>query len=257
MGYYEKVFNALMVSVYVTHYKEDITLHDKIHLENYGGEFLLGARPTGTDLMLKGDFIISNDAQKKALKLRMFYVERNKKWFHGIDGDLIEITKKQARSLLEDEFDLNSWVSNSKPWWMLENEGWMQLGGYAEKHHQEIKDLQHEAKMGSGTFNLSNVQVRQFEKGYRIAQLLRGIEGWYIRSATGLDSNYIMYIPGRAEKDRDKGFTKAYVWGVQWARRDIENRDFLVAHTYLSKNRKEVDDRYLPYDINKLIDNNK
>jgi hypothetical protein len=53
---YSRLFS--IVSTFLTHYKEDLTKHDRQALQDYKGPFLYGYRATGTTLLkLHANFI--------------------------------------------------------------------------------------------------------------------------------------------------------------------------------------------------------
>ena len=99
-----------IVGTYLTHYKEDLTKHDRAALQSYKGPFLYGYRSTGTillklhpnlaDYCKPGTTITSEEEQE--IKGLIVYISGplcNKKFLHYNGKKFIKITEKQAREI--------------------------------------------------------------------------------------------------------------------------------------------------------------
>ena len=76
--------------------------------------------------------------------------------------------------------------------------------------------------------HIASIQRDQFVRGRRSAQLIRGRDGFYVRSATSLDAKGILLNGWHPKK-------KAIAWGKAWAGEDPTNREFFVHNGTLEK----------------------
>ena len=87
--------------------------------------------------------------------------------------------------------------------------------------------------------SLSRVQERQYAAGFRTAELMRSLYGWYIRSGSGLEDG-IFFRPSGREGMSDKGFAECLKWGRAWVDEDPECREFYVRRSALVEHIEEV-----------------
>jgi len=126
-SYYQQL--APIVKSFVEHYLTDFTNHDKKHLNGYTGELFFGMRNTGTDLFRsdilekalrdliqekKTDHFTSMGLSKLLggrLKIENMFgpcallMDRNKRYFHGINGKITELTPGKFEVLLRKKVD--------------------------------------------------------------------------------------------------------------------------------------------------------
>lgn len=108
MDYYDQLEAAL--EGYLTHFREDFEQRDREALEGFRGEFLLGARETGTNL-LRFDGETRADDQTEGLfegqglrfgdVVDQFLFHANERFFHGKDGVVMEVSAAKARRIYE------------------------------------------------------------------------------------------------------------------------------------------------------------
>ncbi|MFC1999130.1 hypothetical protein ACFLXE_00040 [Chloroflexota bacterium] len=117
---------------------------------------------------------------------------------------------------------------------MLNREAFLLIAGDTSEWDRKLQEA---ADSGS---ELVDVQKQQYRDGFRCAELLRSMYGWYVRSGTGLNDFVIMYIPTNHSQQGDKGFAEAVHWGRQWVSMDSENREFYVRRYTLELEADEV-----------------
>lgn len=74
--------------------------------------------------------------------------------------------------------------------------------------------------------DLPSVQISQFARGRRSAEVVQTIYGWSVRSATNLDNR--AFIARRCAT-----LDEAIAAGTAWANEDPENREFFIYRKYL------------------------
>lgn len=101
---------APMVLGVLEAYKDDFLVHDKRALSGFQGEFLLGVRSTGTNLLLFGGKTLPTD--KMALfedspdhrledLVNAFLFRANGKFIHGCKGKVRWVNAQRARAIYE------------------------------------------------------------------------------------------------------------------------------------------------------------
>ena len=111
---YSQLFN--MVGEYVTHYRTDLTKHDRHELENYTGPFIYGYRPTGTTLLKlhasledyckPGHTPTTKDEEEiKSLIVFISGPLSNKRFLHYNGQKFIKITEEKARAIYAAHID--------------------------------------------------------------------------------------------------------------------------------------------------------
>ena len=105
---YTQLFN--LVGDYLTHYREDLTKHDRAAIESYKGPFLYAYRTTGTTLLKlhpnladyckPGHTTTTEDAEE--IKTLIVYISGplcNKKFLHYNGTRFMKITEEKAREI--------------------------------------------------------------------------------------------------------------------------------------------------------------
>lgn len=122
---------------------------------------------------------------------------------------------------------------------MLNTEHFVRLAGHPVKFDQEMEELHvqlTEAKK-NGVKNplndLCSLQVRQHAAGYRCAELVESIYGWYVRDGMGFSGWEILASVGMIGGNGSRN--AAIAWGTKWANEDPEHREFYVRKAYLAK----------------------
>jgi len=103
----------------VTHYKDDFLVHDRAYFRKHKeGAFLCAMRPTGTDMLnlegwdedwpenpvnessSLGDNRVVHDKESQRDFAKTWMTTYNKRWFHGVNGIVTEITKDDALAII-------------------------------------------------------------------------------------------------------------------------------------------------------------
>ena len=106
--YYQQL--KLIVLPYVKYYIEDFTKWDReilLHDDRAkaGHEFLFAIRETGTNIFTLEREFYDNDRQLfKHFMNRPFLLSSNKRFFHGKNGNIEEITKAESEQIIFDKF---------------------------------------------------------------------------------------------------------------------------------------------------------
>ena len=110
---------------------------------------------------------------------------------------------------------------------MLNTEHYVLIAGNPEKWDNETLDAcGSDRKKNADPRNagrdrdrdLCSMQRSQMARGRQGASLCRTIHGWTVRDDSGLTGWAILY--------RDKSFIDAMTWGIQWAMKDPDKREF-------------------------------
>jgi hypothetical protein len=108
MDYYRQL--EPIVLAHVTHYREDFTESDRKALEGFEGEFLLGMRSTGTNLLRFGGDAAAEDAVQGLFEgdqtrlcdlVDAFLFRANDRFIHGKDGQIVEVDREKAKRIFE------------------------------------------------------------------------------------------------------------------------------------------------------------
>jgi hypothetical protein len=90
---------------HLTHFKEDLTKHDKKALRGYKKAFIHGARETGTDLFFMDQEIYINYKTLQDLENALQWDEDfllrdlNKIYHYGLNNQVTKISKDEARKI--------------------------------------------------------------------------------------------------------------------------------------------------------------
>jgi len=109
------------------------------------------------------------------------------------------------------------------------NEHFLVIAGNGGQHDAEVTELT------SQGVDLCRVQRIQHGRGRRTAELVRTIYGWSVRHGSGLNNFGIMR--------HSCPFEDAVQFGINWANRDPDNREFFVRRSAFSN--MTEDDRRL------------
>ena len=108
------------VNGFVTHYRSDFLVHDRAYFRKHPtGAFLYAIRPTGTDICnlegwdedwpekpvnessSLGENRVVHDKESQRAFARTWMTTYNKRFFHGVDGVVNEITKERAIAIID------------------------------------------------------------------------------------------------------------------------------------------------------------
>ena len=90
--------------------------------------------------------------------------------------------------------------------------------------------------------SLLTVQVDQFSRGRRQAELTRSLTGWCVISASSLDGHKILFLPKQTpDTIKDAGFREAWHWGFDWIKQYPFYREIFARKATLLDFPKEVD----------------
>lgn len=116
---------------------------------------------------------------------------------------------------------------------MLNTQHFTVIAGNVDTWDNEIRE-----RVANGE-DLPSVQVSQYGRGRRSAELVKTFRGWSVRSGTGLDDRRILF-GGR--NIRPLTFAEAVAWGIEWANQDPTNREFFVRNSDLEAAREAGED---------------
>lgn len=85
------------------------------------------------------------------------------------------------------------------------------------------KDEEMNRRIDAGE-QLVDLQIEMHRRGFRSAKLTKSMYGWSVRAGSGLDNFELLY---RAQNG-DGSIEAAIAWGVAWAKRDPEHREFFA-----------------------------
>jgi len=120
---------------------------------------------------------------------------------------------------------------------MMNTEHFLVLAGDCSKWDQEILEAKAADAMAiqavrrSGLlmkdpcFSLCRAQRAQHSRGRRSAEVCRTIHGWSVRAGSGLDGFRLMHAKST--------LPAAIEWGIRWANRDPESREFYIRRSAL------------------------
>ena len=97
----------------VTHYKDDFLVHDRAYFRKHKeGAFLCAMRECGTDMLNLEDwdelsteydvsfFHANSEKEHNRFVAKTWMTTYNKRWFHGVNGIVTEITKDDALAII-------------------------------------------------------------------------------------------------------------------------------------------------------------
>ncbi len=115
---------------------------------------------------------------------------------------------------------------------MLNTEYFVVLAGNPEPWDLDLKARMAKVKAHAAIYGgctddtLCAIQVEQFTKGRRSAELVATIYGYSVRSATNLDNRQILF--GGRQLGRKVSKEEAIEFGKKWANEDPKNREFYM-----------------------------
>ncbi len=85
---------------YVTHYKDDFLKHDRRALHGFTGRFVLGMRECGTNLLKFGGALPPDGKFEEIVEYFLF--RANERFLVGEQGEIREVTEREARRIYEE-----------------------------------------------------------------------------------------------------------------------------------------------------------
>lgn len=114
---------------------------------------------------------------------------------------------------------------------MLNTKWYVLIAGNPTKWDEETENL-----LDNGdTKGLVSLQENQAARGRLSAHLIRSIYGWTVRYASGLQNFGLLYA------SQSSDIRKAVEFGVEWANKDPENREFYVSKSQIESAPKDDD----------------
>lgn len=95
-NYYNQLESIVLE--YVKSYQTDFTEHDKKSFNEGLNEFILGIRESGTH-MFKIDFDEKSTPESRLARIGS--LDYSDRFFYGVDGEIVEVTKDEAEEILE------------------------------------------------------------------------------------------------------------------------------------------------------------